>query len=276
MPIDTRVETLLIKAREEVYTLLSGNNFSQMQGEGYDLSEIREYQVGDDVRKINWIITAKMRKPYIKELHSNRELSIAVAPLMDGSLYFGDTNNKQYTIAETTALLGYATYKNSDIFTGIACRQEQSIYRAATKNIYSIESFVKRLYRYDTLGTKLAYTQVPQEIFARLHKRSILFIIGDFLQEIDLSLLAQRHEVIALIIRDRGEEEVQKMGEVTLQDPSSHRAMDTYFGQKSIQRYQAHLAKNDQAHREHYAKYNIRHLKIYTDEDILSRLMELF
>lgn len=276
MPIDTRLETLLIKAREEVYTLLSGNNLSKLQGEGYDLSEIREYQVGDDVRKINWIITAKMGKPYIKELYSNRELSIAVAPLMDGSLYFGDTNKKQYTLAETTALLGYSAYKNSDIFTGIACTQEESIYRTATKNIYSIESFVEKLYGYNTLETKLSYSQVPQEIFARLHRRSILFIIGDFLQDIDLSLLAQRHEVIALIIRDRAEEEVYKMGEMTLQDPSSHRAMDTYFGRRSIRRYQAHLEKNDQTHREHFAKYNIRYLKIYTDEDVLSRLMQLF
>lgn len=276
MPIDTRLETLLIKAREEVYTLLSGNNLSKLQGEGYDLSEIREYQVGDDVRKINWIITAKMGKPYIKELHSNRELSIAVAPLMDGSLYFGDTNKKQYTLAETTALLGYSAYKNSDIFTGIACTQEKNIYRAATKNIYSIESFVERLYSYNTLRTKLSYSQIPQEIFARLHKRSILFVIGDFLQEIDLSLLAQRHEVIALIIRDRAEEEVDKLGEVRLQDPTSQRAMDTYFGRRSIQRYQAHLRKNDQAQREHFAKYNIRYLKIYTDEDVLSRLMQLF
>ena len=81
---------LQIRARHQVYTLLSGNNLSKLHGEGYDLSELREYQPGDDVRKINWIITAKQGKPYVKELHANRELSVVIAAMMGGSLWFGD------------------------------------------------------------------------------------------------------------------------------------------------------------------------------------------
>lgn len=212
-------QTLLIKAREEVYTLLSGNNFSKLHGERYDLSEIREYQIGDDVRNINWIITAKMGKPYVKELHANRDLSIIVAAMMDGSLYFGYSNEKQKKLTEVVALLGYSAYQNGDLFIDLSYQQSRSSYMPPTKQLYHIEQFVKSLYHCDTLGTKLSYNQHIGDIFKRVSNKSLIFIIGDFLQEVDLSLLAQKHEVVAIIIRDRAEENPLKLGEVILKDP---------------------------------------------------------
>ena len=267
---------LQIKARQQVYTLLSGNNLSKLHGEGYDLSELREYQPGDDVRKINWIITAKQGKPYIKELLANRELSVVVAAMMGGSLWFGEGNTKQKTLTETATLLGYAAHQNSDLFTGILHHQKESFFVPPTKQIFTIENFSKKLYRSDLHGTKIDYDDAIADLFTRVQRRSLIFILGDFLQAADLSLLAQKHEVIALIIRDRREEMPQKLGEVILKDPQTGNTMDTFFGPKSIRKYLARLQQNDEALIAHFSHYDIRYTKIFTDEEPVTKLMGLF
>ncbi len=274
--MNTALKALQLKARHQVYTLLSGHNLSKLHGEGYDFSELREYQMGDDIRKINWTITAKLGKPYIKELHANRELSVVVAALMDGSLYFGSGNAKQTKLIEVATLLGYAAQQNSDLFTGISYFHNQTNTTPPTKHLYHIEQFSKILFEASLLGTKVDYNSSIQDLFKRLHKPSLVFVIGDFLEEIDLSLLAQKHEVIAIIIRDRDEESPRRLGEVTLSSPQNGGKMDTFFGRKSIEKYLAKLQENDEKLAEHFARYDIRSVKIFTDDEVVGKLIGLF
>lgn len=269
-------KALQLKARHQVYTLLSGHNLSKLHGEGYDFSELREYQMGDDIRKINWTITAKLGKPYIKELHANRELSVVVATMMGGSLYFGSGNKKQEQLTEVATLLGYAAQHNADLFTGISYQGHQVTAMAPSKQLYHIEQFSKALYEAEILNTVIAYSDAISDLFKRIHKPSLLFIIGDFLEEIDLSLLAQKHDVIAIIIRDRDEEEPKRLGEVHLHNPQTGTTMDTYFSQKSTNSYLAKLQQNDEAIKAHFAAHSIRYTKIYTDEEAVGKLIKLF
>jgi uncharacterized protein (DUF58 family) len=269
-------KALQLKARHQVYTLLSGHNLSKLHGEGYDFAELREYQVGDDIRKINWTISAKLGKPYIKELHANRELSVVVAALMDASLYFGSGNAKQTKLAEVATLLGYAAQQNSDLFTGLNYTQKRTDATPPTKQLYHIEQFSKTLFETSLLNTTLDYTTVTQDLFKRVYKPSLLFILGDFLEEIDLSLLAQKHEVIAVVIRDREEEIPKKLGEVTLSSPKDNKKIDTYFGQRSKEKYLANLKAHDEKLMEHFARYDIRSVKIFTEDEVVSKLLGLF
>ena len=272
----TALKALQLKAKRQVYTLLSGNNLSKLHGEGYDFSELREYQMGDDIRKINWIITAKLGKPYIKELHANRELSIVVCGLLDGGLYFGEGNDKQKKLTEVATILAYATQQNSELLTALIYQQNSIYTTPPTKQIYHIEEFSKKLYEASVLGTALNYSASIEDLFKRVHKPSLLFIIGDFLETVDLSLLAQKHEVIAIIIRDRVEENPKILGEVTLSSSKSKIKLDSYFGQKSVNRYLAKLQGHDEKLHQHFLSYGIRSVKIFTDDDIISRLMRLF
>ncbi|HEY9190126.1 MAG TPA: DUF58 domain-containing protein [Sulfurovum sp.] len=269
-------KALQLKARHQVYTLLSGHNLSKLHGEGYDFSELREYQIGDDIRKINWTISAKLGKPYIKELHANRELSVVVAALMDASLYFGSGNAKQVKLTEVATVLGYAAQQNSDLFTGVSYTQHRTDATPPTKQLYHIEQFSKTLFEASLLNTVLDQNTAIQDLFKRVYKPSLIFILGDFLEEVDLSLLAQKHEVIAVIIRDREEESPRKLGEVTLSSPQENKKIDTYFGQRSREKYLARLQAHDEALREHFARYDIRSVKIFTDDEVVSRLTRLF
>ncbi len=204
--MNAALKALQLKARHQVYTLLSGHNLSKLHGEGYDFSELREYQIGDDIRKINWTITAKLGKPYIKELHANRELSVVVAAFMDASLYFGTGNAKQKKLTEVATLLGYAAQQNNDLFTGIQYTQNQTNQHRRQNNCITLNNSLRH-------SMKLLYSiilypiVVPYKTFSRdYHKPSLVFVLSDFLEEVDLSLLSQKHEVIAVMIRDREEE----------------------------------------------------------------------
>ena len=274
-------KALQLKAQHQVYTLLSGHNLSKLHGEGYDFSELREYQVGDDIRKINWMITAKRGKPYIKELHANRELSVVVACLMDASLYFGSANShsanaKQTKLAEVATTLGYATHQSTDLFTGLAYMQNQTQETPATKQLYHIEQFSQTLFEANLLGTRLEPQRAIDNLFKRIQKPSLAFVLGDFLEEVDLSLLAQKHEVIAITIRDKEEESISSLGEVTLTNPQNNKSLETYFGKKSKQAYQKKRIENDEKNAEHFTRNSIRSIKIFTDEDVVSRLITLF
>lgn len=269
-------KALQLKAKHQVYTLLSGHNLSKLHGEGYDFSELREYQVGDDIRKINWTISAKLGKPYIKELHANRELSVVVAAFADASLYFGSGNAKQVKLTEIATLLGYAAQQSGDLFTGVCYTQNHTYTTPPTKQWYHIEQFSKTLFEASILNTALDYHGAIQDLFRRVHKPSLLFILSDFLEEMDLSLLAQKHEVIAVIIRDREEEMPKKLGEVTLSSPQENKKMDTYFGQKSREKYLAKLREHDDKLAEHFARYDIHSVKIFTEDEVVSKLLGLF
>ena len=274
--MNTALKALQLKAHHQVYTLLSGHTLSSLYGEGYDFSELREYQIGDDIRKIHWMISAKLGKPYIKEFHANRELSVVVATLMDGSLYFGAGNTKQKKLTEVATLLGYASNQQNDLFRGFCYTQKHTYTTPPTKQRYHIEQFSQTLYETALLHTKVDINTSISDLFRQIHKPSLVFVIGDFLEEVDISLLAQKHEVIAIIIRDRAEESHNTLGEVVLCNPQNNSTMETYFGKRSIKKYLSKLKEHDKKLIEHFSQHDIRYVKIFTDEEVLGKLVSLF
>ena len=270
------LKALQLKAKHQVYTLLSGHNLSKLHGEGYDFAELREYQMGDDIRKINWTITAKLGKPYIKELHANRELSIVVCALMDASLYFGSGNAKQNKLCEVATILGYAAEQNADLFTGIAYTQDSTIETPPTKQLYHINHFSTSLYEANLLHTTLNKQDAIDTLFKRIERPSLIFILDDFFDEIDLSVLAQKHEVVAIMLRDKQEVSPQRLGEVSLSNPHTQKHMETYFGRESIARYNTALQAHEEKREAHFRRYDIRSVTLFSDEDTISKLITLF
>jgi hypothetical protein len=195
---------------------------------------------------------------------------------MDGSLYFGTGTHKQKKLTEVSTVLGYAAQQNADLFTGFCYTQQETITTPPTKQLYHIEQFSKSLYETNLLESTLEKQMAIENLFNRIHKPSLVFVLGDFLEEVDLSLLAQKHEVVAVIIRDREEESPKVLGEVTLKSPQDNTSMETYFGKRSIEKYLAKLEESEAKRSEHFSRYDIRSVKIYTDEEVVSKLITLF
>ena len=246
------------------------------QGEGLEFVELREYQYGDDVKKIDWYVSAKMQKPYVKIYREERELNIVIVSLLSGSVYFGQKKLKQELIAEIAAILAFSTIKNTDIFSSMIFTDEVKSFVRPTKQFFAVRKAVENILNFSPLGERLDSKKLTSYLFKSIKRRSIIFLIGDFLEFVDLKLLSKKHEVIALIVRDHFEEEPLELGFMNIIDPTVLKQGSVDFNQKSIKAYKKEIYKNDHELYSHFRKNRIRFTKIYTNEEPFVKLSKLF
>ncbi len=266
---------ILVKTRRKIFSQNLGNNATAFVGNGLDFSELREYHFGDDVRKINWKATAKATTPYINLFTEERELNVVLAFMSGGSIYFGSKRLKQEVMAEVLALLGYSVMKNSDNMTTLFFSNKEEYFRKATKNIAALNEIIPDALSLDVLDKEVDYDAFSDYLLSRVKQKSILFLIGDFYEKIDLSLLAAKHEIYAVIVRDHFEEAPQLGGDLTLLDPSSMRENSLDIDRGMLLRFTEEIEKRDNELYAHFKAHNIRYTKIYTDEDPFYKLNNL-
>jgi len=140
--MNSRVQTILFRAKKDVYTHLSGGNLSRILGEGYDFAELQEYQPTDDIRHISWINSAKLGKTYVKKMYEERELNITVCSLLDGRMVIGE---KQELLSYIVAILGYSAYSSNNLFRSISIFGNDIKEYNPTKNIEVIEQSINNI-----------------------------------------------------------------------------------------------------------------------------------
>ncbi|WP_366939771.1 DUF58 domain-containing protein, partial [Sulfurimonas sp.] len=199
----SKLQKILVRARRQVFSEMVGNNPSIFQGEGYDFIELREYMPGDDIRHIDWNITAKLKKPYIKIFREERELNVVVASMLNGSVYFGSKRFKQDVIAEVNALLSFSTIKNGDLLSSYIFAEEMYSHLKPSKKLHQVHKNVQEILEFEPLNHKADYKVMANTLFKRLKRKSLIIIVGDFFEVPDFKLLARKHEVVAVIVRDR-------------------------------------------------------------------------
>jgi len=272
---DIRFKKIIIKAKRKIFSEIAGNNLSHFEGEGFDFVELREYHFGDDVRKIDWKVTAKKQKPYIKIFREEKELNVVIVSLLGGSVYFGSKRFKQDVIAELFALLSFSAVKNQDNFSSIIFADKAELYTKPTKKMYGAYKGVEEILKFDPLGKEMDYKELVSYLRNRIKRRSIVFLIGDFIGDVDISLLSKKHEVISLVVRDRLEENPPKIGYVNLLDPESKKFVQMDLDEGSLKKYKKIITQNDDKLFKHFIKNRVRFTKIYTDEEPFVKLSKL-
>lgn len=273
----SKLQKILVKARRQVFSEMVGNNPSIFQGEGYDFIELREYMAGDDIRHIDWNITAKMQRPYIKVFREERELNVVVASMLNGSIHFGSKRFKQDLIAELVALLSFSVIKNGDLLSNYNFSDRILSHIKPSKKLFQVQHAVNEILEFNPINEKADYKKMADTLFQRVKRKSLIIVIGDFFEIPDFRLLAKKHEVVAIIVRDHLEEKPPEMGFASLVDPESGAVLEGDFNKASVLAY----AQKVQAHdRELYAalrKQRVRFTKVYTDENsgvVLRRVFE--
>lgn len=271
------LKKIIIKTRRQIFSEIIGNNSSLLKGEGYDFLELKEYEYGEDVKKIDWIISAKFKKPYVKVFHAQKELNINIVPILNGSVYFGVKKFKQELISEICSILGYSCIKQGDPFSSYIANDEVKLNTKKSKRNFAVEKMTQTIFEYPVLGKNADYKLISQELFKNLRKKSIIFLIGDFfdIKDLDLKLLSKKHEVIAIIVRDKFEEEPYELGNVNLIDPSSNITFDGNLNKSSIKKYRKAVKENDHKLFEHLQSCAVKFTKIYTHEEALPKLLRL-
>ncbi len=273
--IDKKIKKLLIKTKRQVFSEIPGNNPSLFKGEGFDFVELREYQPGDDVKKIDWLITAKLQKPFVKLYREERELNVIVALMLNGSMYFGTKRFKQEIAAEIAAILGFAAIKNQDNFSYILYADKEYASIRPTKHINAVTKCVQSASRFVSLGKSADFAGLVRRLFT-IKRKSIIFIISDFLEPFDLRVLAKKHEVVAIVVRDRFEEDPEPIGFMNLIDPETKQSFVVDFEGTTLRNYRKEMKRLDHEMYEHFKKSGIRFTKIYTHDEPFIKLVKLF
>jgi len=270
------VKEIIIKTKRRLFGANLGNNISIFQGNGLDFSEIKEYSFGDDVKKINWKITAKEQKPYINVFNEERELNIVVAFMVSGNIYFGTVRQKQEVMAEVATIIGYSAIKNSDRFSTIFFTNEANEIFEPTKSINSVYSMLEFAIEQDVIGKSVDYNNLSNYLLSSLKQKSIIFIVGDFYEEIDFGLLGAKHELYCIIVRDKFEEEPKLLEDMQIKDLNSLKNYNLQLSKTALNEYKDIIKKHDKKLKEHFLKNAISSVKIYTDEDPYTQLASLF
>ncbi len=275
--MNSKIKKILIKSKKEVFSEVVGNNLSKLKGEGYDFSELKEYEYGEDVKNIDWVISAKLQKPYVKVFNAQKELNINIIPILNGSVFFGTNKFKQELICEISTLLGFSAIKQGDTFSSYIANEELLLCTKKSKKNFSVEYMAENIYTYKSIGKKVNYELICTKVFNTLKRRSLIFLIGDFfeIEKLDLKILSRKHEVIVIIVRDHFEENLSVLGNVNFKDLEKAFEFRGIIDKYSVENYIKTLKENDHKFLEHLKKCNIYFTKIYTNENAFSKLIRL-
>ncbi|HIQ46302.1 MAG TPA: DUF58 domain-containing protein [Sulfurovum sp.] len=268
------VKKIVLKTKKQVYGDMLGNNASLFQGEGFEFAELREYVYGDDVRKIDWKTTAKLSKPFVKVYKEERELNVVVVSMLSGSTYFGTVKQKSDIIAEVAATLGFSAVKNADLFSHMIFADKMYSFSKPSKKLFSVHKAVEEIVEFDPLGKEADYSALVETLVNRLKKKALLFIVSDFVGDIDLKLLAKKHDIFAVIVRDRFEENPSELGYLRLIDMETKQSFEGDVDSGTLKNYKKSLYDNDEKLYKQFKKQGVRFTKVSTHEAPTLKLMK--
>lgn len=273
--MDKKFKQILLKVKKKVFTGNLGNNLSTFKGSGLDFSEIKDYVIGDDVRTINWKSSAKGLGIKVNVFNEERELNIIIVFMINGSINFGTKRIKQEVMAEVLGILSYTSLRNGDNLTTLFFDGNVEKLFKPTKNLGLIEDTLKHALEIDPLRKKIDSKNLCNFINSSLKRKSLIFLIGDFYEDIDLSTISHKNEVYALVVRDKFEEDPRLRGDISLVDPVSLDEDSLNLDKSNIEEYKRLIAAHDKKLSEHFLIHKIKQGKIYTDDDVFIKISQI-
>ena len=274
----------------EIYTarkirnLRVGPYTSPLRGTGFDFDEHRPYRPGDDVRRIDWNVTARLNTPFLRQTHAERELTVVVALDLSPSMIVGSSkySKKEVMMFIAASLLFSATSDQINVgFLAFSDRVLQWLppRRASGRAWATLE----RLWAIEPAGGRTTIRPAIQHLVGTLKSMSMVYLVSDFITDEDvfgsgeLRMLAARHDVIAVIPQDRAELKLPAgHGAIRLKDPESGRAMSVGLNSRTRQAYAEAIARRRAAVVDGCYRASIDYVFVSTDGPVMEPLLELF
>jgi uncharacterized protein (DUF58 family) len=265
------LKEIIIKSKKLSFTLFSGHRRSSRHSDGLNFKDLREYQIGDNVKRIDYKTTAKLQKPFIKEYEDEKELNIVFGVFIDNKSYFGTKKLKSELIAEVLATLNFSVIKSSDRFMNYIFSSNK-FKTKPSKNSAFIHHSLEHLKSIELLKSKFDFETSLREILSSTQKNSVVILIGDFFYNSEvLKYLGKKFDTYAVIIRDKLEEDPTPINGLNIISTFSNKSSVANFNKS----YRAKLLKNDSELFENLRKSGIKYMKLYTDDDLM-KLRGLF
>ncbi len=266
---------IVLKTRKKLFLESHGEHLSVFDGEGLEFSEVREYNINDDVRHINWKITARKQKPTVNIYHESKQLGVTLVYLVSGSLYFGVLRSKAKMATEILTALSYAVIAKNDLLTTLFFDSKELFFYKPTRNKNIVDINFDKAIETNVLGRKVDFTALTEYLMERVRRKSIILLVGDFLEMPDFSILASKYELYCAVVRDRAEEDLTLLGEFDLVDAESLKKGNFKIDRRSAKHYKEQMSLHDAALNAHFMELDIRYEKIYTDDDLYAKLARL-
>jgi len=265
-------QEILLRAKKNVFTNKSAGELSKIRGEGLDFCEIRPYEAGDDVRKINFSASAKTGDLQTNVFNENKQINVLICVVLSSSLHFGSQRLKSDTIAEIIALLGCSSIKQQNqtqllFFTN----GEPKLFHL--NNTGDVLRVIEAIQSWDLLNIQSDLKSLDNYLLQQ--NKSLSFIVGDFYQMHDYSLVAHKHQINAIIVRDTLEELPLFASELDLVSAENGRTIEANMGKKLARKYQTKLLSQDDQLLSHFSKHGVNVGKIYTDDNAFIKLSQI-
>lgn len=218
----TRIRQLQIRAKRAVEDLLGGEYHSVFKGVGIAFEEVREYQPGDDIRSIDWNVTARMGHPFIKRFVEERELTVVLVVDASGSHRFGtQMHEKSEVIAELAALLAFSAISNNDKVGLLVFTDRAERFVPPRKGLRHVLRIIRDVLFYQPIHRGTSIREGLDYLNHVLHRRAIIFLLSDFMDqgfEKSLKQTGRRHDLVAIRVYDPREESLPAVGLVQFED----------------------------------------------------------
>ncbi|MFQ5449052.1 MAG: DUF58 domain-containing protein [Nitrospinaceae bacterium] len=276
-----QVRAIQVKTNHLVNDLMAGEYVSAFKGRGMEFSEVREYQPGDDVRLIDWNVTARINQPYIKEFKEERELSMMLLVDVSSSCDFGSVGKLKHEIcAELASILAFAAIKNNDKIGLIVFSDKIEKYIPPKKGKAHIWNIIRTILDFQPQG-RGTDLNLPLEYLLNIQKRkTVTFLISDFQArgyETTLRLVKQKHDLIALLIIDPRERELPNVGLIHLEDAETGETIlvDT-ADPETTRRFARRVQKNIREMKSLFNSAGIDIIEVRTDHSLVEPLIRYF
>lgn len=276
-----KVRKIEIKTRALSQQVFAGQYHSAFKGRGMAFSEVRQYDYGDDVRFIDWNVTARLNQPYVKVFEEERELTVVLLIDVSGSNLFGTRLQfKSELITELAAVLSFSAINNNDKVGVIFFSDKVEKFIPPKKGKTHILRIIRELIDFKPTQSATNIGEALRYLTNAIKKKCTVFVLSDFVDsdfEQALKIAVNKHDVVALQIIDKGETQIPNLGLVQIQDPETGHAFLADTSDEQVRKAHARWWREMRSHTDEiFSKVGVDTAQIFTDEDYVKPLLELF
>ncbi len=274
-----KVRTIEIKTRKLSANIFAGQYHSAFKGRGMAFSEVREYQFGDDVRDIDWNVTARFHRPYIKVFEEERELTVMLLIDVSGSLDFGTHRQmKSEMVAEIAATLAFSAIQNNDKIGVVFFSDKIEKYIPPKKGRKHILYIIRELLDFHAESRRTDLNEPLEFLSNVMKRRCTVFMLSDFYTRTDflspLTICSRKHDVVAVQVYDKCAAELPDVGLMKVVDAETgHEQYIDTSSRKIRQAHRDYWIKRQTALQDVFNKNNVDSISIATDEDYVKSLL---
>ena len=277
-----RVRQIEIKTKGLSNNIFAGEYHSAFKGRGMAFAEVREYQYGDDIRDIEWNVTARFNKPFVKVFEEERELTVMLCVDVSGSLEFGSSvQTKRRMLTEIAATLAFSAIQNNDKIGVVFFSDRIEKFIPPKKGRKHILYIIRELLEFKPESTRTDVGQAVEYLTSVIKRRCTAFLLSDFIDEKDfrqaLTIANRKHDVVAVQVYDRRVAELPDVGLMQIRDAESGEEMLIDTSSRKVRNMHSAWWKGQQnCLRDTFTRSGVDNVSVRTDQDYVTALMGLF